>query len=62
MLIGVWRSLVARMNGVHEVASSTLVTQTKSSITNGYEAFELMEIKINNIIESVNPAIRKKRG
>lgn len=27
--VGVWRSLVARLNGVQEVASSILVTPTK---------------------------------
>ncbi len=29
--IWVWRSLVARMNGVHEAGSSSLLTQTKKA-------------------------------
>lgn len=37
----VWRSLVARQNGVLEVASSILVTQTISSVHNRFKLWTL---------------------
>lgn len=37
----VWRSLVARQNGVLEVASSILVTQTISSVHNRFQLWTL---------------------
>ena len=36
--IWVWRSLVARMNGVHEAGSSSLLTQTKTRLSTGFFA------------------------
>ncbi len=45
--IGVWRSLVARLNGVQEAASSILVTPTKNnlSLKNGRLFFIIFDKK-----------------
>ena len=52
--IWVWRSLVARMNGVHEAGSSSLLTQTskKRRLCNSRRFLRRMKISLRSILRN----------